>query len=109
MSELNKGDLNVQLNVMKLFWSIQPHMPASTIMAFLFVATRGRCHQKDVENEFQINDAMASRAISFWCVYQKGAEKGIGFIDRREDPMDRRYKLLTLKAFASKLRLGQSS
>lgn len=113
MSDLIYGDVNVLARQMELFGEINPNMPYMTLMAFIFVATRGRCHQKDFENDFQINDAQASRSISFWCDYVKQGEKGMDYIDRREDPMNRRFRLLTLtkkgQAFAEKLKLGKRS
>ena len=105
------GDVNVLARQMELFGEINPNMPYMTTMALIFVATRGRCHQKDFENEFQLNEAMASRSISYWCEDTQAGDTNRAFIDRREDPMNRRFRLLTLtakgQAFADKLRLGK--
>jgi hypothetical protein len=79
-----------------------------TLRAFLFVASRGSCTQKDVEVNLQITGSSASRNISYWTHRRFDKEEGIGFIDRQEDDEDRRLKKLVLtpagQAFYKKLK-----
>ena len=79
-----------------------------TVRAFLFVAMRGSCTQKDVEMELQTNNASASRNVSYWTDRRFDRKPGMGFIMRVEDAHDRRFKVLTLTkkglAFVEKLK-----
>ena len=79
-----------------------------TLRAFLFVAHRGSCNQKDVEKALKFTNASASRNISYWTDVTFDRRQGQGFIIRLEDPSDRRFKILTLtkkgKEFYQKLR-----
>ncbi|MDE2379666.1 MarR family winged helix-turn-helix transcriptional regulator [Bradyrhizobium sp.] len=67
-----------------------------TVSAFLFVARRGKCTQKDVEIELGLSNAAISRNISFWTSRRYDRGKGLGFIQAVENDYDRRFKELTL-------------
>ena len=73
-----------------------PEMQLSTLRAFLFVATRGGCTQKEVEEGLGLSNAAASRNISYWTERRFDREPGKGFIKREEEDYDRRSKRLTL-------------
>ncbi len=79
-----------------------------TLRAFLFVATRGECTQKDVEHNLGMTGSSASRNISYWTNRRFDRENGMNYIERREDDEDRRLKKLVLtkqgEAFYKKLR-----
>ena len=87
---------------------VSPEVQLSTLRAFIFVATRGKCTQKDVELHLGTTGASASRNISYWTERRFDREPGMGFIRREEDEFDRRIKSLTLTksglAFYSKLK-----
>ena len=80
------------------FADINPEMQLNTLLTFLFVAQRGSCNQKDLEVALGLSNATASRNVSYWTDSKRYGVDGVGFIDRVEDPQDRRYKLLTLSA-----------
>lgn len=79
----------------------------TTVLAFLFVARRGKCTQKDVEVELGISNASTSRNVSYWTDRRYDRNKGMNFIERVEGDYDRRFKELTLtpigKAFYKRL------
>ena len=54
----------------------------TTVMTFLFVAQRGRCTQKDVEEELGLTNSSASRNVSFWTHRRFDREPGLNFIER---------------------------
>lgn len=68
----------------------------STLRVFLFVATRGKCTQRDVEVYLGTTGASTSRNISYWTERRFDREPGLGFIRREEDDYDRRIRNLTL-------------
>jgi DNA-binding MarR family transcriptional regulator len=78
------------------FALIAPHMQLSTMMIFLFVAERGPCTQKEVERQFGLSNASASRNIGYWSDPEDGDAVGAGLIERQVDPTDKRRRLLRL-------------
>lgn len=79
----------------------------NTLRAFLFVASRGGCVQKDVEHYLKQTNATSSRSISFWTERRFDRKPGVGFIKREIDEHDQRYRNLRLtkkgQAFFEKL------
>ncbi|MBM6584038.1 hypothetical protein ILT44_27950 [Microvirga sp. BT689] len=70
-------------------------MSLPSVLAFLYVARRGICGQKEIEQELRLSNA-ASRNVSFWTESKVYEKAGKGFLFRYEDPMDRWNKLLRL-------------
>lgn len=102
-------DLNLMMRACEVIATeIDPDIQVSTLRAFLFVASRGSCTQKDVEQELKTTNATTSRSISYWTDLRADRKPGMNFILRLEDPNDRRFKILTLtkkgQAFLEKLR-----
>jgi hypothetical protein len=87
---------------------VEPELQLSTLRAFIFVATREKCTQSDVEHHLQTTNGSASRNVSFWTDRRADRKPGKDFIMRQEDDYDRRYKVLTLtrkgKAFWEKMK-----
>ena len=101
-------DTNLLDKVLEEFGVVDPELQLQTLRAFLFVAHRGSCNQKDVELALKTTNASASRNISYWTDRRFDKKEGKGFIARVEDPSDRRYKILTLtrtgKEFLERIR-----
>ena len=83
-------------NALDVLGEIDREMHIQTIRAFLFVAHRGTCTQRDLELALKTTNASASRNISYWTHRRFDKKEGKGFVMRLEDPEDRRYKILTL-------------
>lgn len=75
---------------------IDPDIQLGTLRAFLFVAERGKCQQKDVELNLKSTNASTSRNISYWTDRRFDRKPGMDFIKREEDDFDRRLRNLTL-------------
>lgn len=102
-------DINTLSNLLEyLSKNVDSELQLQTLRAFLFVAQRGKCSQKDVEIELGISNASASRNVSYWTDRRFDRREGMGFIERVEDDYDRRYKALKLtdkgRNFYDKLR-----
>ena len=89
-------DTHLLEKVLEEFGAIDAELQLQTLRAFLFVAHRGSCNQKDVEVALKTTNASASRNISYWTERRFDKKEGKGYIARVEDPSDRRYKILTL-------------
>ncbi len=89
-------DVNILTREIETFADVDPEMQITTMLVFLFIAQRGVCTQKDVEIGLGLTNATASRNVSYWCDHKAFNVEGIGFVERTEDPRDRRYKLLRL-------------
>lgn len=113
MDPLHTGDCGLNLTELRralelIGEEVDPEIQLTTLAAFLFVAERGECTQKEVEEGLSINNASASRNVSYWTNRRHDRQPGMGFIERREDDYDRRFRRLTLtekgRAFADQLR-----
>ena len=59
---------------------------------FLFVGEKGKVSYKDVENEFDISNAAASRTLTSLSVFARHRQRAIGVIEIIRDPVEgRRY------------------
>lgn len=101
-------DLMTLERAIEQFSEVDEEIGIQTLRAFLFVAARGSCAQKDVELGLGQTNASASRNISYWTDRRFDRKPGKGFIMRVEDPYDRRFRSLTLtqrgREFVEKLR-----
>lgn len=100
-------DVNVLINLMEEFAEIDPTISMPSILTFLYIARRGKVLQKDIELALGLSGAAASRNISYWTDMKFRDKPGKGFVERYEDPMNRRFKVIQLtpegKAFYQKL------
>ena len=78
------------------FTDLDPLMSINHMLTFLYIARRGTASQQDIELELGLTGASASRNISYWTDMKFYGKPGHGFIERFEDPQDRRYKLVRL-------------
>jgi DNA-binding MarR family transcriptional regulator len=80
----------------------------STLRVFLFVATREKAHQKEIEDHLSSTGASASRNVAYWTKVRFDRKPGMDFLQREEDPNDRRNNMITLtakgKAFYTRLK-----
>jgi DNA-binding MarR family transcriptional regulator len=87
---------------------VDTDLQLTTLAALLFVAERGTVSQKELEEALGVNNASASRNVSYWTHRRHDRKPGMGFIDRRVDDHDQRYRKLTLtkagEEFARKLK-----
>lgn len=95
-------DVNTLTREIETFADVDPEMQIHTMLVFLFIAQRGTCTQKDLEVSLGLTNATASRNVSYWCERKTYTQEGIGFVERTEDPRDRRYKLLRLSKAGQK-------
>lgn len=89
-------DTNMLARGMEKFAEISPELQLNAILAYLYVAQAGECSLKEIEKALGTSGPVASRTISIWTEQKNKEVAGIGFIDRFEDPNDRRHKLLRL-------------
>lgn len=77
------------------------------MLTILYIGRRGVCVQKDIERELGQSNAAASRNINWWT---RTGTKGLNYVERYEDPTDRRNNMLRLtregQEFFNKLREG---
>lgn len=99
---------NTLMNACNLLAEVDSELQLQTLRCLLYVAARGNCSQKDLEQSLGLTNASASRNISYWTDRRFDRKQGKGFIERVEDDFDRRFKSLTLtkkgKDFIAKLK-----
>ena len=86
------------LALLKAFTKFDLNINNATMMVFLTVARRGECIQRNLEEELGLSNASASRNVSYWTddIQRSTGKPGPGLIERKENPTDRRYKILRL-------------
>jgi DNA-binding MarR family transcriptional regulator len=89
-------NVNLLIHKAELFAHIDPAMSLSNMMTFLYIARRGTTTQRDIELELGLSNAAASRNVSYWTDMKIWGKPGQGYVERYEDPKDRRYKIVRL-------------
>lgn len=109
------GSVDGSLALLRGFATIDKNIQAQTMKVFLAVAHKGECVAVDLEQELEMTNATVSRSITYWTdAIQKATGKpGPGYIERRPNPSNRRYKLVSLteagRAFHRKLMAAPNS
>ena len=65
---------------------------------FLFIGENGKVSYRDVEDEFGISNAAASRTINSLCTFARHRKKAIGLVEIIRDPMEGRRYLAQLSS-----------
>jgi DNA-binding MarR family transcriptional regulator len=98
-------DVNVLIRELEKFKKISSEVQVATILTLHYIGRRGICIQKDIERELGLSNASASRNINYWT---RTGNRGLDFIERFEDPDDRRHNRLRLtddgRAFFDRIR-----
>ena len=105
-------DTNQGVALLRAFTCIEKDIQNSTMMVFLAIARNPGISQIHLEAELGLSNAQASRNVSYWTDDVRrgvtkeelargirdngGPVKGPGYVCRKENPSDRRYKLLDL-------------
>lgn len=100
-------DVNRLVNLLEVFAEIDPNISMPSVLTFLYIARRGKVVQKDIELALGLSGVATSRNVSYWADMKFRDKPGKGFVERYEDPMNRRFKVIQLtpegKAFYQKL------
>jgi DNA-binding MarR family transcriptional regulator len=75
---------------------VDPEMPAQTLLALLEVANEPGMTMKDLQEKLGLSSAATSRVISRLSEWEKHGVAGLNYIDRRHNPHDRRYQIVSL-------------
>ena len=89
-------DTNVVIKGAEAFSEIDPYMQLITMLTFLHIAQRGITNQQDIALLLGLSGGIVSRNVAYWIDNPRLADGGLGFIERAEDPTDRRSKILKL-------------
>lgn len=88
--------LNRALNLIEEFRKIDPDMPLQTAACFLLIAQEPGISIMELSTRMGMAQSTASRNVAVLSEYQKGTKKGHGLVVSKEDPLERRRKLVTL-------------
>jgi len=89
----NLMDTNELIVALEEFKGLSADITVASVLTLLYIGRRGISVQKDIERELGLSNASASRNVNYWC--QTGT-KGFAFVERYEDPDDRRHNRLRL-------------
>lgn len=74
---------------------VDPEMPAQTLLAILEIANDPGMTMKDLQDKLGLSSAATSRIISRLSEWERHGTPGLNYIDRRHNPMDRRYQIVS--------------
>ena len=83
---------NIMLRVMERLRKVDPRMEAQAIVSLCIIATQPDITVSELGKKLNITIAGVSRNVTKLC----DVGKGLGFIVRYEDPVDRRHKRVRL-------------
>lgn len=76
--------------------AIDPEMPMQTALLFLLVAQRPGLTMKEIEEVMLVSQASVSRNVAALSQWSRHDKPGHGLVLAREDPLERRRKIVFL-------------
>lgn len=73
---------------------VDPEMPAQTLLTLLEVADKPGITMRDLQDRLGLSSAAVSRIISRLSEWEKHEVPGLNYVDRRSNPVDRRYQIV---------------
>lgn len=82
--------------ILQEFRKLDPEIPLQTASAFMLVASRPGVSMDEIGRTLNMSQASVSRNVAALSVMQKKDKPGHGLVQAKEDPEDRRRKLVDL-------------
>lgn len=89
-------ELHAAKRILEEFRTLDPEMPIQTCLLFILAAQNEGSSQASFERALGISRSAISRGAARLSQYGWNSKPGLGLVDMREDPTDRRYKVLSL-------------
>jgi DNA-binding MarR family transcriptional regulator len=93
--------------VAELFAELDREVPMQVVQAFLYVASHDNCYKSSLEKELGLLTASCSRNLAWLSDKHRLGKPGLGLIERKVDPTNRRRLILSLtdkgKRFAQRI------
>lgn len=97
MTQSTSLSLSRLVAVMEVFRSVDPEIQAQTVLTFLMIARQPGIPMRTIQTRLDVASSTASRNVAYLSdLNYKPSRKGHGFVVAREDPADRRNKLVFL-------------
>ena len=71
-------------------------VPGQLVSAFLYIASHNPCHKQALEEDLGFPTASGSRTTDWLSSFHRLGKPGLGLIEKKQDPVNRRRALLTL-------------
>lgn len=75
---------------------LNPEMPAQTALSLIYIATGKAQTVTELQKRLGVSLAGASRNVYILSAVKEKNQPGLGVVEQTIDPMDRRYKRLSL-------------
>lgn len=102
-SETIKQELQAAKRILDEFRRLDPDMPIQTCLLFILIAQNEGSSQSIFEKALGISRSSISRGAARISQYGWNSKPGLNLVDMREDPADRRYKVLSLTSTGRQL------
>lgn len=93
MDNTNKTKL---IKVLKAFKVLHPEATVSQLLFFLMIRPDGVTHTSEAITAAALQKGAVSRIVDVLTTRGRGKTPGLGLIEDREDPADRRYKIILM-------------
>ena len=84
--------------IIEEFRKLDPEIPSQAINAFLYIVLHEGCSVKDIGEALNLRQSSASRNVALLSKMHRLGKPGLGLIEAKEDPRDRRWKTVNLTA-----------
>ena len=88
--------LNKIYRIIEEFRKLDPEIPSQAINTFLYIVLHEGCSVKDIGEALNLRQSSASRNVAMLSKMHRLRKPGFGLIEAREDPRERRRKVITL-------------
>ena len=90
--------LNKIYRVIEEFRKLDPEIPSQAINAFLYIVLHEGSSIKDIGEALNLRQSSASRNVALLSKIHRLRKPGLGLVEAKEDPRDRRWKTVSLTA-----------
>jgi DNA-binding MarR family transcriptional regulator len=97
-SEYTKSGIMRVIQIVEEFRKVYPDMQMQTAIVFLTVAMEGTITMKDLGKRWDLAQSTCSRNVALLSDKLKHDKPGYGLVIAKEDPVERRRKIITLTA-----------
>ena len=94
--ELTDPCLAKVLKISELFRQLDLEVPGQLVSVFCFIASHNPCHQQAIQEALGLSANSASRNTDWLSKYHRLGKPGLDLVVKKEDPLNRRRKIVTL-------------
>lgn len=93
---VDKDSIEIYMKFVEMFRDMDAEIPLTTVGVFLVVVQNEHMTMKDMAKILGISQASCSRNVAYLAQYHRLNKPGLNLLVTREDPEERRRKIVSL-------------